>query len=87
MRVCLIAFALAASLSSTAQADETASPPAASGPRHGPVMVMPVTHVVGRRQGPGVLPVLSRSRFRYTAPDLERHATGAIVESVRHSPF
>lgn len=76
MRTCLLVLLVVSSVSSVALADEP-----------GAVTVLPVTHVIGRRQVPGVVPVLSRSRFRYRAPELERHATDAIVESVTHQPF
>ncbi len=77
MRACLLALVVVSSLSNVASADEPETR----------VTVLPVTHVVGRRQVPSVVPILSRARMRYRAPELSRHSTGAIVESVTRPPF
>jgi hypothetical protein len=76
MRAFLLAFVVASSFSSLALADEPT----------GRVIVMPEVPIVGRRQVP-IVSVLSRSRMHYRAPELERHATDAILESVTHPPF
>lgn len=77
MRAFLMLLVVSSSIASVALADEPAD--------H--VTVMPVTQVVGRRQLPTVVPILSRSRMRYRTSELERSATGAILESVTRSPF
>ncbi len=75
MRATLLALVLASIVPSTALADDPASGE------------QPVIVVHGCRQAPSVVPILSRARFRYRAPELEHRATDAISETVTHSPF
>jgi hypothetical protein len=75
MRAFVLALLVVSSVSSVALADDPV-------PHEQEVIV-----IHGSPHGPGVVPVLSRARFRYRAPDLERRATDAIAETVQRPPF